>query len=199
MNCSPPGLGARVEGCADGGDCVDRRNGVANRCGELARLLVVEPQDPAQGVGHPGVEGAVGLGALMPEAGDRTVDQGGIAFSKHRVAEPEALHHPRPEVLHHHIRERGQRERDGAAGGMLEVQRDRPLAVVVAEEADVPPPGNLTAGVVALAWLFDFDHLGAEVGQDARGVRASDDAGEVEDADACQHACVLNTLHRQLL
>ena len=71
----------------------------------------------------------------------------------------------------------GQAVDDGAAVGLLQVDRDGALAAVPAVEA-----AQLAEGV-ALDRL-DLDHVGAEVGEHHRPVRAGDVRREVDDLDA---------------
>ncbi len=68
------------------------------------------------------------------------------------------------------------------AVGVGEVDRLGPLVPVDSEEVRrflADPRRTPAAGVVPGTRAFDLDHLGAEVGEHHRGVRAGEDAAEV--------------------
>ena len=132
------------------------------------------------------------------EAADRGVDDAaGCAAATVVVVEPEAGQPAGPEVL-------DQRRRRGAASsrrerdvvGVLEVERDRALVAVDAEVVGrdaVAHRRHPGAGVVA-GRALDLDHLGAEVGEQHRGVGPGEDPGEVGDQ---QPAAGRRTLRRR--
>src|SRR4030095_6503961 len=74
---------------------------------------------------------------------------------------------------------RGERLEDQAPPGTLEIDRDRALAAVPAEE-----PGEL-AERVALERL-DLDDRGPDVGKLHRRVRAGDVAGQIDDENSVE-------------
>ena len=93
------------------------------------------------------------------------------------VAEPETVHRSGLEVLAHDIETAGQLDEELLAPRVLEVDADRALVEVVAQEGrpDAPavrishrrerPPARFT-----VARVLDLDHLRAESGQELRGV-----------------------------
>ena len=106
------------------------------------------------------------------------------------VAEAPVLHRAGLEVLDQHVGLREQAQQHRAALGLADIERDRALVAVDADEIariavlERRPP---VARLVALRRL-DLDHLGAVVGQDHGGVGAAEHAGEVDHPDAGQRA-----------
>jgi hypothetical protein len=110
------------------------------------------------------------LGAALPIAGDRAIDQPGIERRERGIIQPEAGHHAGAEILDHDV-EAGHHLLDEVADRRgLEVAGQRLLAgVEVAEIGAVPiAQGRAGAHLIALERL-DLDHLGAQIGQHARG------------------------------
>jgi hypothetical protein len=126
---------------------------------------------------------ALGVGAVLPEARDRSEDDAPVHLGERRVVDAEAVLHVRAEVLHHHVGALGEAHEDRAAFGLLEVERHRALvAVQVLHVETVARPAH---GVeLHRGRKLDLDHVGAEVGEllDAGGTCAH--AREVEHTDA---------------
>src|SRR5437870_419574 len=89
---------------------------------------------------------------------------------------------------------------------LLEIEHDRAL-VAVGVEKDVPHAGMAERPGVAhhvAAGRLDLDHVGAEVGEDLRRVRAHHHRGEVEHAHAVQRAahvsiCISSNAYESVL
>src|SRR5216110_3204115 len=89
---------------------------------------------------------------------------------------------PKPEIEHDRTRLRAREIERHAALAHVDAHEVRRLVLAPGLELDVA-----AAGVVALAPL-DLEDVGAEVGEQARAVRARQNAGEVEHGDAGQWA-----------
>ena len=148
-------------------------------CGQQAHLGVHDG-----GVGPP-----VGGPAVLAVARDRAVDDVGPAGGDLLVADAEAGGDAGPEVLDDHVAALGQIEDQVDALGSGQVDRQEPLAHVLAGEQhrQAAPAGVAGAQQVALGRL-DLEHLGPEVGQHPGARRAGHDPGEVEDPDPLQDA-----------
>ena len=97
------------------------------------------------------------------------------------VVETPVAHDPRAEVVDDHVAGGRQALGEIDAARIAHVEDEAPLAAIqIAEE-----PAAALAEVERHRAL-DLDHLGAVVGEDARGDRAGDDVGEVEDANAVE-------------
>lgn len=157
--------------------------------GPVGRAVGVTGQ--AHQAGH-GLHHQVVAGHVTPGTGSETadgrVDHARIGGTDAVVAEPEPVHAAGPEVLDDDVGAAGQFAGGGHVVGLAQVERDRALAPVDAEEvgglvvSHRRPPG---AGVVTGPAL-DLDHVGAQVGQEHGGVGAGQDAGEVRDQEAGQ-------------
>ena len=154
-----------------------------------------EAHEAAHALRHQVVAGARRIGAGLPEAGDRAIDQPREFLRQALVVEAELLQPADLEVLDQHVGARGELLHQALAFGGLEVELDRALAAVGAMEiggAEVAAVGRRherrapAAGVVAGALALDLDHVGAEIGQKLPGPRARQDAGEFEDAQTGQ-------------
>ena len=103
------------------------------------------------------------------------------------VAQAPFLHGAGLEVFGQHVGAFEQAQQDLAAGGLADVERDRLLVAVDADEvAGVRLVAERRAPVAHLVALrrLDLDHLGAVVGQDHRAVGTAEHAGQVDDLDA---------------
>jgi len=126
----------------------------------------------------------------LAEAGDRAVHEPGLHGRERGVVAAKLRDDARQEVLDHHVGGAREVQHDLAGLGMREVERQARLAGVDPDEIrglvgaplfhlSVPAPG-----VVAFARALDLDHPSAEIGEQARAVRAGQHAREVEDGDA---------------
>ena len=134
--------------------------------------------------------------AAAAAAGHVDLDDARIGGAQVLVGEPHALDDAGAEVVEDDVAVDCEAAEEVAALGALRVDRGRELAGVGAVE---PPAGDergprgwrdgAADGIHAAAGL-DFDDLGAEVGEDARGEGAGKHPGDVEDADARERAGV---------
>ena len=133
------------------------------------------------------VRASLGIGAILPPAGERAIDQAGVCRAQRLVIAAEASHHARPEALDQHIRARREAMQRCAPAFLLEVEDDRPLAAVAGLEESAAFAAFIAArrepaAIVAAMWVFDFDDLGAELGEQPGADVAGEKAGEIEDA-----------------
>ena len=123
------------------------------------------------------------VAAVHPETGQRDADDLLVVLPQRLVGEPEPADRRRL-----HIDQQRMRIRDEFAEPLLarlrpQVETDALLVAVQAGEVAVAD----LAGDLA-ARRLDLDDLGAEVGQQHRGVRACEHDADLEDADARQRA-----------
>ena len=143
----------------------------------LARGHPTEVLHPPGLRGHDAlVAGVAGVGTARPEAGDRAVDEAGVALTQRRVVRAEALGAAGPERDDHHIRARRQLAQAFARALLAGVEGDRALA------AQPDRRGGEAAERVA-AGPLDLDHVGAVVGEHHRRDAADRAAAEVDHAD----------------
>ena len=149
-------------------------------CGEgrpLARGYAAEVLHPTGLRGDDAlVAGVAGVGTARPEAGDRAVDEAGVALTQRRVVGAERLGAAGPERGDHHVRARRQLVQAFARPLVAGVEGDRPLA------AQPHGRGGQPAERVA-ARPFDLDHVGAVVGEHHRRDAADRAAAEIDHAD----------------
>src|SRR5205823_6964918 len=109
------------------------------------------------------------------------------------VAQAQLGRHTRQEVLDHDIGAARQVERQARPLRVLQLDRDPALAPVDGGEgrahAVAAPPGP---EVVAAPRALELDHVGTEVSHEGGAVGAGDHPGEVENADAAEHAAEYN-------
>ena len=127
-----------------------------------------------------------GQRADAAEARHRAIDQPWIDLAQRVVADAKAIHHARPEILHHHVG-LGRQALDGLDRlGLFEIHRDRALARI-----DRDPGGGQAAllpgiGAVAVTHVvafarFDFYDISAQQRELVRAVGAGQNAREIED------------------
>src|SRR5207302_1670047 len=127
------------------------------------------------------------------ESGDRAVDQARIEDHERSRAEAVAVERAGLVVLNQHVRLRRHSADDLLPLGAGDVDGDRPLPAVGADEvgglaALLAEPGRAPpARVVARAGPLDLDHLRSEVGEHLGRPRSCQDAAQIEDADARAH------------
>jgi hypothetical protein len=185
---------------------VEKGHARANR---LPAGLARDGHDAGEGLHEGLVAGRVLARPGAAERGDRTVDQPRIDRRQRLVAEAEALHGARAEVLDEDVGRPDERLDHVHRLGRLEIERHAAL-VAVEEQVGrglavlVRGPG---AGLVARARVLDLDDVGPKIGEEGPAPGTGDDAGEIEDADAVEreweggHARYYTlpraTLHRQ--
>jgi hypothetical protein len=72
--------------------------------GRVVVLIVqIDHIEAAGGMDHRGIGGVMRLGAALPIAGNRAIDQPGIELGQRGIIQPEAGHHAGAEVLDHNV------------------------------------------------------------------------------------------------
>jgi hypothetical protein len=110
------------------------------------------------------------------------------------VVQPEPLHHTGSEALDQDVRRLEELPADLPAALVLEVEGDAPLAPVQS-----PEEGLEDARGVAPLRPLDEDHVGAQVGEQHRAVRARVLLRETDDADPgeeARHVRAFRLIHR---
>ena len=137
---------------------------------------------------HGVVGAAIAVRAGRAEPGERHVHDVGVDRAHVVVAEPELVHHARPEVLDQHVGVGREPAHDVEARRRLQIDRDRALPAVAHEiqrahpvDADADPPRDVTD-----ARPFDLDHRRALVGHQRGRVRPGERDRQVEDAHAVE-------------
>jgi hypothetical protein len=160
------------------GHHVEQRDAGAVR---LAVGLAGQAHEPGDGLHDQVVAGQLLAARAAAEAADRGVDDPGVVRRHGGVVQAEAAQAAGLEVLDEHVGAAGQLLRQHQVVGVLQVEGDRPLVAVDAEVvrgdpvADRRLPG---AGVVA-GGALDLHDLGAEVGEQHRGIGPGEDPREV--------------------
>ena len=134
------------------------------------------------------VAGLVGHGAGAPVAGDGAIDDVRVDFLDVVVAEAHAGQGAGAEALDHHVGVSGEFFDDVQALFGLEIDGEAALVAVEGEElrAFAVPDGGPLAGFVAVVGFFDFDDVGAHVGEVLSAKGAGQGAGKVNDLDVVQ-------------
>ena len=173
-----------VDGPVGGGQR-DRR--VHRRRSDQAAGRVEVGKQAAGRVQHSFERADVGLALVgRRESGQRKVDQARMSPRDHLRAEAEAVHHPRAEVLDHHVGGGDQPPGGRQAGLALQVQFNPRLAAVVHRIGGLAGAGSPRAGPV------DLDHLRALVGQQHAGQRPGDVVAEVDHPHPRQRRCAVS-------
>ncbi len=128
--------------------------------------------------------GGVGERPLLPPSGHPAVHQARIAGQRDVRAEAHALGDPRAEALDEHVGAFDQPEHLLDLLGILEVGLDDAAAAL--DLVAVPGGRNQTRTLHA-------DDVGAEVGEQCRGVRAGTETRELDDADTRERTLLLNS------
>ena len=151
----------------------------------------VQVAETADAFAHRGIAGPLGVRPGLAVSRDARVDQPRIRRLDFLGSEAPFLHGAGAEILDQHVHAVRQLAGDAAPLVGLQVQRD---ALLVPPQAAPPerravvveqPPA---ANRVALARRLDFDHLGAEVSEDAAGKRPRQQLAQFEHAHAVQRA-----------
>ncbi len=116
------------------------------------------------------------VGPLGAVAGRARINNPRVERGEFRIAEPQPLRDALAKILHEDVAARRQPMHDLARLGLLQIQRDTFLVLVVGLEIIIAPAldgrtardrGDSAAGVAPLA-LLDLDNLGAQVGEHLR-------------------------------
>ena len=148
---------------------------------------------PAHALDDVIVAGALGVRAVLPEAGDRGMDESRMRFAQRLGIEPELLEAADLEVLDNHVGFGSELAHEGRPFRSGEIDRGGLLAAIAAQEisgdaavAFAVPGRAPVARIVPGARPFDLDDFGAEVAQQLGAPGSCQHAAEVEDLDAVQ-------------
>ena len=152
----------------------------------------------ANGLADGAVTRALGVGPGLAVAADAHHHQTGIARRERLIAQTQALHHAGAVVFHQDVGARDQLEGQFTSGGGFQVQDHGALVAQDGRriQRDVADMLTHLAHRVALRG-FDLDHVGAEIGQQARAGRAGDGGADLDDLQAGQRpggGCVVHGL-----
>ena len=181
------------------GEQVDHRD--AHALWAAAGLAIGAAGDvhqPGHGLHHEVVARALGVGAVLPEAGDGAIDEARVERAQALMVQPVLLQAADLEVLHHHIGLLRHLADERLALGRGHVDGDRALVAVAGREIaglrGVVALGVLQKGraplarVVTQAGALHLHHIAPQVGQHLGAPGASEHAREVEHLDARQGA-----------
>ena len=140
---------------------------------------------PAHRLDQAIVAGSWRVRSGLPEAGNRAVDQAWKHCVQIIVTQSVFRQRADLEVLHQYVALRNQLARDRLAFRSRDVERDRALVAIDADEIGALLSArhggrSETAGVVAAARLLDLDHIGAQITEHLRAGRPGQDARQVE-------------------
>ncbi|ONH31737.1 hypothetical protein BL253_08765 [Pseudofrankia asymbiotica] len=138
-------------------------------------------QDASQAEVVDVVSGGLRQGAVLPPTGDPPIDQARVQAQAVVRAQAEPFGHSRAEPLDEHVRLGHQAQHASAAVRRLQVGvQDAPPSKSGVTGCDPARPGRARA--------LDADHVGAEVGQDHRGVRSGPDTRQLHHAQAAERS-----------
>jgi len=181
-------------GAEQSGDEVDDRDaGLLRSAARKIVALAGDAHESAHALHDEVVAGAIGVRAVLSEAGDRGVDEARVQRRQRRAVEPVARKAAGLEVLDDDVGAARELPHDGLPFGMGDVHRDRLLAAVAAEvisrlagafaarvgEIGRPPAPR----VVTLSRPLDLPDGRTEICEMLRAPGAGEHAGEVEDSD----------------
>ena len=151
-----------------------------------------DAHEAAHGLGHDVVAGPVMIGAVLAEAGDAAVDQLGVDFLQHVIAQAQLLHGAGAEVLDEDIGLLYQILEDLLALGGLEIQGETALIAVEIDEVSAFPvkTRRIGAGIITLSGDFHLDDVGAHVREEHRAVRPRQNPGQINYGNAFQSSFV---------
>ena len=126
--------------------------------------------------------------AAVAVAGNRGVDEPGVAAGEGLPAVAEAVHHAGTEVLHEDIAGGQDRVENLSVVRALEVERDAFLVAVECHE--IPGlsshEGKPLARIVADIGPFDLDDAGPQIRQDHGAIRTRENPRHVDDGNAVE-------------
>ena len=155
-----------------------------------------DAHQPALGLHHRVVTGFRAPGSRLAEPGNRAINETRMLRREPLVPQPDPLHLRGSEIFDQHVGPREQRIQNRPRALVLEIERERLLVAVDAEEvgalaADKGRPPR--AGVVASPRLLDLDHSSSEVAQLHRAIRPGQDAAEIQDRQPFEGSHTITT------
>src|SRR5208283_4698962 len=179
-----------------GNRAVVRRRMVSLQTERTNRSVIgeaVDVQHPAQCGQHGVVGDEVAIRAGLAERRNRAEDERGVLAMESIPAEAKPVEGAGSEALDDDVGGAGELEQDVGAAGMVEIEREGALVEIVEPEEqaavemrEVVEEGADAARVVA-GGRFDFDDVGAHVGQQSRAKLCAM-AAQVEDPQARERA-----------
>ena len=181
MGLIPAGVQSRGH-CGEG---VDRRAHVDGDNGDAVRNAVLAPvfgHQPGIGLEHRVHRRPFRQRSFQSEAGHRHIQDARLLRRHRPVAEAEPVDHAGAEALEEHVRALDHFPQDGAAGIVLQVERDRAFAqvrrdriggVIAVDRAERPRP-------VAGVGRFHLDDVGAVLGEHHRAIRPGHALAEID-------------------
>ncbi len=123
------------------------------------------------------------VGALLAETTDRDVDQIGGDRAQDGFADPHAIRGARAKVLHEDISSRHEPLQKFDTGRLFEIDHDRAFAAVARckQRADPRSRAANRAHEVALPRRFDFDDVGALLGEHHGRDGSGNHRGQIDD------------------
>ena len=126
--------------------------------------------------------------AILPVAGDGTIDQAWIARTQFRRAQTHAIGYARSKVFQNDVHSIGKAAERFEAGFLLDIHRETSL---VAVEPDITGGKTVHGGIplpdqIAGSQLLQLDDLGSHVSQDPRGMRSGHGDFQGQDLHAGQ-------------
>ena len=178
-----------AHGRVETGDHIEERDAGLRR---LAVRLAGHAHQTRQGL-HDDVVAGPGsrLGRIGSERRERAGHQARMRAPQLLETEPEPLHQARSEILDDDVRALDQPADERRSVRRREVGRHGPLVAVEREEVGGVVSGERRSpmpGVVAFAGALDLDHVRAEVCKEQGAERTGQDAGEIDDANACERS-----------
>ena len=176
-----------------GGGGIHAADDVGDPDADLHRLafrLAGQAHDAAKALGHQIIPGAMRVGAGLPEAGDRTIDQPRLDCPHGRVIQPIFRQSPNFEILHQDVAFFRQfadrcstlwvsdihRDRTFVAIGRQVISAFVSVQTVRAQHVRRAP----AAGFIAQTWLFDLDHIGTVIAQKLGASRPGKNARQIK-------------------
>ena len=176
-------------GIESGEDVRHRHGGAHGARAGCAIGLATGAHQAAHGLHHRVVGRAIGIGAVLPKAGDAAINNGRIDSPNALVIQAIALEPTHFVVLNKHLAVKGQLAYQFGALRRTNVYRDRALAPVAAHEKCRVQGGLAVSAhhkranppcVIASIGALDLDHIGPQVGQGLGAPGAGDYAGQVQ-------------------
>ena len=159
----------------DGGAEGFRRLRIDKEAGDAAQRLA----DRVEG-------GAVLVGPLVAEAGDRAMDEPRIARFESCSVESHLVEDGRAKIVDQNIRASDEFEQRLAVLGLGRVEHDALLVAIVGDEGRAILPAMATPEGISLGSLH-LDHLGTEIGEHHGRQWSGDEIPEFDDAQPFEH------------
>src|SRR5262245_2999851 len=132
------------------------------------------------------VAGAIAIGAVLAESGNRGIDQPRVHGAQSLVVDAQTELDVGAEVLHHHVGPRDQALENLAAPGGLEIEGHR--ALVAMQVLEIEPVARRIA--VDIGAGFDLDDPGAHVCELPYAGGAGACSGEIDDGVGGEWECI---------